>query len=429
MAQVTRRTFAEGIGGASWMLSWPARAQVSQERRWRIVGTARTNSRGPSNPYFVLSLPEVQEIAVAALDGPLSRHSVERALSGSEVGLEHLLATDVLAADRVGRFRLAFTVVPREDMLLLRSVASLAGRSLADALLERRDAFETAFASYELAHVDRGVLAMALVGCVVLDWDGLGVAVSEGMRTPPVLKPNGDKYLMTMLEAAPDVSVRGLYWGSHSNVGGDPALAFTTFGDHETPERLAFPDLVGLISDDDLPDYIGPDLRAAIAATLSDALRGRQDTIARVLMRLREGPIAADAFGVDEVTRNLLTRLSYVKRERGAWYAAAPVLTHARDADMIESVRTIGRDVVRTWLRENYDPVRAQLAGLRSVAAGVPYERVFTRVWHDLFGWANHYLSHSGMLCDPYGPHALWEGYVPFVWEESMRLYEGTGIF
>jgi hypothetical protein len=57
------------LGSAAWgLLAAPAAAQILT-RRWRVIGTANTNSRGVDNPYFVLSRPEVQAIAERALGG------------------------------------------------------------------------------------------------------------------------------------------------------------------------------------------------------------------------------------------------------------------------------------------------------------------------------------------------------------------------
>jgi hypothetical protein len=212
-------------------------------------------------------------------------------------------------------------------------------------------------------------------------------------------------------------------------VTGDPAVAFTSFGDHESPYRLAFPDLVGLTSSADFNERMPPSIRELLAAILRQGLGESQRSAGEIMVRLRDGPMSASALAANGEVLSLLTELAYVRQTGSVFHAAVPVFTRGKDMDLLARVRALGRESVRAWLGANYESVRDRLVTLRAVAAGVPYEIVFTQVWHDLFGWANYYLSLEGILCNPYGPDTAWEGYVPFVWEESLRLYEGTGIF
>jgi len=313
--------------------------------------------------------------------------------------------------------------------LLMRQVANPAGASLAAALLSERSQFDAAFARYDLANIDRGLLAMALVGCVVLDWDGLDVTAEDGLRVPPVQRPNGDKFLMSMIESAPDLSVRALYWGSHSEGTSDRNVVLTTFGDHENPRRLGFPDLNSRVSGANLEEFAPQDVARRLASILHDGIEGEQDEAGRIMMRLREGPAPAEALGGTANTIRLLQALRYIQTIDGACRAHIPVFSAVRDGAMLEDVRARGRRIMRDWLRENYAPLRDRLGELRSVRAGVPYDVVFTQIWHDLFGWANYHLVQDGFLYDPYGPNAEWVSFAPFVWEASLNLYAGTRIF
>ncbi|MEZ5995928.1 MAG: hypothetical protein R3C25_09240 [Hyphomonadaceae bacterium] len=424
----SRRTALAATLSAITATGWPL-AAMAQARRWSIAGAASTGSSGWDNPYNVLGETAVQELAAAALDGPLTRADVDRRLSGTGITVQNLIATDVLRRLPNGRYALAFNVVPREDKLLARSVADGAGASLAAAFLAEQAAFGAAFARYDLPHVDRGVLAMALVGCVVLDWDGLGVTASDGWRASPQRKPNGDVFQMTMSEISPDVSVRALYWGSHNTATEDGATVLSTFGDHEAPNRLGFPDVTSRVSTNDMQAYAPSDVARALANALNSGMRAQQDEVGRIMMRLREGPATPEELGAERTTQRLLEGLLYVRNESGRYHAHVPVISAAHDAAMVEEVRAHGRAIMRAWLGQNYARVREQLSGLRSVRAGVPYEIVFTQLWHDLFGWTNYHLVREGFMYDPYGPDAEWVSFVPFVWEASLNLWEGTGLF
>lgn len=424
----TRRaalTASIGLVAASGL---PALAQAV--RRWNVSGTASTNSSGPENPYYVLGNASVQDVVYAALEGPLTRRDVENRIAGTDISLQNLIDTDVLRPAGRGRYALAFNVVTREDMRLVREVADPAGASLAAAFLAERAAFDAEFARYDLPHVRRDVLALALVGCVVLDWDGLDVTAEDELRVPPVRKPNGDRFLMTMSEIAPDVSVRALYWGSHNATTDDGAMVLSTFGDHEAPRRLGFPDIVSHYPSATFTDHAtSPDAARAIASIVRGAMIAERDVTGQIMRQLRAGPATADALGAQARTLRLLTALRYMRQDGDAFHTQVPVFTVGADSPMLDAVRDRGRRIMRTWLTQNYASLREQLAGLRALRAGVPYQVVFTQIWHDLFGWANNHLARDGFVYDPYGPDAEWVSFVPFVWEAPLRLHAGTRIY
>jgi hypothetical protein len=414
------------------LASAPASAQ--QQRRWSVTGTASIVSSGMDDPYALLGLPQVQRLAERALSGPLSEADIQGALSGTSATIEQILNADILRR-RGDRYVLGFNVVTADDKRLIRTVANPAGRRLADMILAERPRFERIMARYDLPGVDRDLLAMALIGCVMLDWDGLGVTAEGHYRTRPVRKANGDTYIMTMLEVAPGVSVRGLYYGSHNNVVAGDRVTLTTFGDHERPRRAGFPDLGGLVTAERMPAFLAPHVAAALATVLQDSLGDHQEVAGPLMVALRDGPRTAAelaaAAGREPAqvgrTLQLLEALLYVERQDDRYRTRIPVFT-ARDAPMLAEFRELGKDVMRRWLEREYGPIRAQLAGLASVRAGVPYEIVFTGLWHDLFGWANYHLAASGFLYDPYGPDAEFVSFAPFVWESSLNLQQGTAI-
>lgn len=426
----SRRALMGAIGGSVALAASPGLAKVQETpvRSWIITGTQNTRSSGPRNPSYVLSNLRVQALVLMALEGPVTRSDIEEWLASTDITLQNLIDTDVLSPADADRYVLAFNVMTRQDLQRLRQVANPAGASLAAAIAEGRPAFERALQRYDLPHVDRGVLTMALIGCVILDWDGLDVTAELGLRVPPVVKPNGDKFLMSMLERAADVSVRALYWGSHSATAADGAVVLTTFGDHEMPRRLAFPDISRRINADTLAGIASGPVAGRLAAALGGRSNVAADDAGRIMLRLRDGPaLRAEIEQAD--TLELLELLRYVRTIDGVCHAHVPVFTAARDIGMLNEVRSVGRGILASWLETHYASVRSQLRELSAVHAGVPFERVFTQVWHDLFGWANYHLVRQGLMYDPYGPDAEWVSFVPFVWEASLDLYAGTRIF
>lgn len=415
-------------------LALPAAPGSAQQGRWSITGTASTVTSGFDNPYELLALPQVQRLAERALSGPLTEAEVVAALAGTGATLQQLVTADILRPES-GRYVLAFNVVTAADKRLIRSVADPAGRRLAAMIAEEWPRFERILARYDLAGVDRDLVAMALVGCVMLDWDGLGVTAEQGYRTRPVRKANGDAYLMTMMENMQGLSVRALYWGSHNNQVAGDRIMMTTFGDHESPRRAGFPDIIDQVSTSRLSQFLARDVAGALATVFSDSLSEHQGRAGPIMIALRDGPrTAAELAGLTSAepaelarTLRLLQALPYVDREGEAYRSRIPVFT-ARDAAMLAEFRAAGKDLMRRWLAEEYAPIREQLAGLSAVRAGVPYEIVFTQIWHDLFGWTNYHLAARGLVYNPYGPDAEFVSFVPFVWERPLNLIEGTAI-
>jgi hypothetical protein len=414
-----------------------AASAARADERFLITGAANVSSSGLQSPYYVLAKPEVQELAYAALNGPMPREQIERALARSEARIDDLLALDILRPTADGRFALGFNVETVADKRLVRRVAEPAGRSLAKAILAERPRIDAIAARYDLAGVDRREVLWALVACVMLDWDGLGVTAEEGYRQPPVRRPNGDKFQMSMLENAPDVSVRALYWGSRNEQAAGGEVVMTTFGDDETPDRLGFPDIKGRVGSRKLLAYAPQPGASALSGALYDRLDQLQDDAARIMVALRKGPASAQALagaaGLDAAqtgkTLKLLVALRYVRSEGDLYRANVPVFTAARDEALLSEFRALGKDIMRRWLKANYAGVKRELAGLSAVKAGLAYDVAFTAVWHDLFGWTNYHLAQAGYLYDPYGPDAEFVSFAPFVWEAKLNLYEGTKIF
>src|SRR5687768_16660909 len=149
-------------------------AEAQRARDYALSGAALVRqSTGLNNPYTLLRRPEARAIATAALEGPLSSERLAALLRGSDVQIDNLLETSVLRRNPDGTYGLAMTVLTVEDRELIDRVSDPMGRSLAEAFLRERAAFDRILSRYDLEGVDPAMVRMALIGCVVLDWDGL----------------------------------------------------------------------------------------------------------------------------------------------------------------------------------------------------------------------------------------------------------------
>jgi hypothetical protein len=110
----------------------------------------------------------------------------------------------------------------------------------------------------------------------------------------------------------------------------------------------------------------------------------------------------------------LLKNIQYVVNTGDTYTAAIPVLT-ADDAEMVQGVISLGRDVMTLWLQENYKNMEKDLTQLTPTRQGVPFENVFTQVWHFVFGLANRKMVRSGLFADPYAADRTYKGFLPVV--------------
>jgi hypothetical protein len=51
---------------------------------------------------------------------------------------------------------------------------------------------------------------------------------------------------------------------------------------------------------------------------------------------------------------------------------------------------------VSAWLREHVPGIERELFGLTAVRSGLPFEALFTQIWHEIFGSVTRDLARSG---------------------------------
>lgn len=414
---------ASVLAGSTPALAVP----VAGERlSFGLVGNAA--GEGVHNPTDLLSEAVIQDLMIALARHSMSEEEVRSALAGSDAKVADLIETGLVRKAPDGRFVIAIALFTAEDGRLIRSVTARAAASLADALLRDRSGFDRTLARYDLPGADRKAVAMALVGCALLDWDGLTVTHELGLRTQAPDRGRLGQYSVWAREKADDLSIRGVYWGSHSNQFGEGW--FTSFGDHHSLPRLALPDLEWSVGSAALDARFPKPLRLQMATAVREALAASEGDAMKIMLALRSGSaeraVLLAAAGLEAgrggKALGLLRELGYVRIDGDLVLSRVPVFTTVQDGAMIAAVKLQGEIVLKRWLKANAPSIRAELASLSALKAGVPYEELFTQLWHDIFGLTNLELVRRGWLADPYGPETAFNGFVPFVWQAGLKL-------
>jgi len=391
------------------------------------VGITGSNSlKGLKDPVTVAKFPEVSVLLQAVADEPRSAGYIERSLANSKASLDLLLELGLLRAWG-DRYAIGFAYLTLEDHALLMTALAPFAESLAESFRDRWPEFTALFDAYDARGVAVGELAFAAIGAISLDWDGLEITAQKGLRITADNLPDGREFLIWAKEQSNEVNNRGLYWGSHNTVAN--GIQFTTFGDHYSLPRLGLPDLLWGTSKrvadiDGAPRPLGIRLDNALKPYYRDDFLKDSGAILRVL---REGPATSRSVsveaGVDEghayAILALLQDLHYVRGGEDAYVLAIPYFSLA-DKPMIDAVRALCWQLMDVWLDDNSAAVKDGLGGLNAIQHGVPYEQLFTEIWHYLFGMTNKALVESGHFADPYADERLFKGMMPFAFDTEI---------
>lgn len=383
-----------------------------------------TGSEGGSGYSLIMSRRAVQKALLEVARAPKGAELLREMLEDAGVDLQDLERLK-LVRRQGGEYVISFPLFTREDVRKVRAAAENAAGSLVDVLLAHRAPIDDALQNYEAKKVDRKALAFIVIGCFSLDWDGLDLTAERGYRSLPEV--TADSAFMPWAEEKSELSLRGIYWGSHNACEGD--LCFTTFGDHFSLPRYALPDLLwhGQFPPHlarEVPDESKPALERVKHMPASHLLRHAGD----IMFALRDGPKTLEELAhfvgvATEAARALLTLLGgleYAGKGEEHFHALAPVLSE-RDGALVRQLRRIGWESVDAWLQNSYDELKAQLSDLTAARYGVPFPVMFTQIWHYVFGTANRRLVEAGMFVDPYAPSRRYKGFVPVVWHQSLR--------
>lgn len=408
------------VGSAA--LSDGVRAQSTADAfQTGITGSAPS---GPSNPTTMMNDAAVRRLILRLAERAVPLAEAEESLGGGSYTVTSLVEAGLARVDG-GSVHIALNYVSADDQRLIASKARGYGREIADLVLERRAELMAAVAPLADTEDEKRAILYFLVGCMALDWDGLGFTESAEFRAGATVTGPGFAYTPWMKENAPDTSRRGLYWGSHNRPLGD--YTFTTFGDHEAVPRVALPDLFFSVANpfSSLETPEGATAARRLFGSYSGAIL---TDIASVLVAIHDGATSAPAIeaatGVAPANVTailaLLEPIHYVTSEPGGLFRLEVTVLKSDAKPAAERVVGIVRDVMDRWHQRRYAEVRRELGGLTGLERGIPFEVVYTEIWHYIFGYANLFLAEKGLLADPYAEGAPFRGFLPFLWDSSI---------
>lgn len=388
-----------------------------------ITGTL--SASGLESPLYVLSYSSIQQLMLDASTGPVSEARIEEALRDTPVHRDDLVRLGLLAPSASG-YRINYLLLTTHDQQEIYRVTERFGADLAATFDASRPEFDELLAAYPNAAL-RDAVTFALIAGFVLNWEGLELTTELGLRVAPSLHENGDRYLVHSSEIGAELETTGMYWGSHSFPG--RSATFTTFGDGPSQPRIGgIPDVFFGPADEGLARLrAAPEVYAAVRNHYVTYIGAALEDAGDIMMALSGGPRSRDELraGTEmsaerfDATLGLLAGTGYITEQDGRYGPSVVVLGRADSALVVGSV-TLGRSVTRSWLDANYAELERALTHLSPLAQGLPFDLVFSEVWHAVFGFATRQLVEVEFYIDPYGPASAFHGFVPVVWHPSL---------
>lgn len=439
------RRIASLLSVVSAMLSAkpePATGQAPRSFTSGYAGTIPPDPRHLARAFF--DEPLVRSLIYKAESGPLPGERVAAVLKTTSVTVEDLVRLRLLKAAR-DSFSLGFAYFTAADQRLVAAVAGEVVPSLVQAYLRRCPQFADVLAQLRMDSVSTSRVAFALIGGFSLNWDGLRITKARGYRVPITVSGPGFHYSFWASEEVPELDHRGYYWGSSTfptdqyDLSPNADYSFSSFRDPFSDPRMNFPDLLLMPA-----NRMAPAIREAATAIglVDDTSFGRRS--AGVLGLRRGSELANILFALRETSSNvnrlaartrippptlaaelrLLQRAEYVSRDRnGRWSLAVPVLEGA-DSTVVSGVLALSELVLTEWLEEHYPTLRRRLHSLTAVRQGVPFEALFTQVWHELFGRTTKEMVRAGVVFDPRGGSVRYPGSLGVLWRRSLFPFD-----
>lgn len=387
-----------------------------------ITGSAPSEPR--RNPTAILQPPEVQRLILAIAERPMARAELEAATAGQFFTIEDMVAVGLLR-EEAGTYRIDFNLLRIEDQKKILDVSEDMGRDLAEAFLQRRGELESIARGRRQPGSLSAEFLYIVLGCFSLDWDGLDLTEEEGWRLAAQRVIDGQEFTPWAKERGAEISLQGLYWGSHNSSAG--GTTFTTFGDHYSLPRFGFPDLLWI----NTTSFRGLEGLEKEEKTVAQMLAAYEadvaEDVSRVMMELGDEALDAGMLGERTgIAESKLDRIlafleaaEYIGKVGETWRATVLVL-QPEDAAAIDAIVAMGRETMLEWHEANYDLLRDALSDLTPIRNGVPFERVYTEIWHFIFGFANRTLVEEGLFADPYAEERRYKGFLPAVWSTVL---------
>ncbi len=414
-----------GLAASAVTLTLSVSGLLAQEELPLQVGiTGSTPSHHTKNPSYILGSAEVQQLILEIAAEPRRHAYIKEAIADRPFTVEDMVTAGLLREED-GRYWIDFNLLRVEDQRAILEVSERLGRDLAEAFLARRDVFEDLAATHGQPHLDDAYLFYIVLGCFSLDWDGLDLTRERGYRAGAQRTIEGQSFTPWAKERGVAVSLEGLYWGSHNQTTSD--FTFTSFGDHHSLPRFGLPDMLWSTRSAFSRYADIPNAQRAAARMVAVYRKDALEDVARVMLALRTHDLAAGTLasetGIEEekVGRilDLLDVAEYVER-RGDTYSGRALVLTSDDAEMVRGMLAEGRRIMAAWHEANYDALKDRLSDLTPTRNGVPFERVYTEIWHFIFGIANRTLVERGFFADPYAEGNRHQGFLPAVWANGI---------
>lgn len=386
--------------------------------------TGRIDASGLDNPEYVLSFVSVQRLMLDAVQGPVTKEAIQKAVQGTPVTLDHLLRLELLREDQ-DAYWLNYLLLTVRDQEKIYQVGAHYGQSLAEAFRSHKTEFSSIINRYPIAAL-RPQLMFDLIAGVAMDWEGLDLTTELGYRAQPPRHAVGGVYLVHSKEEGARLDITGLYWDSQDAPGSK--MSFATFGDGASLPRLrGLPDVFDGLENAMEAWRNSPEIFSAL----------RSEYITLVLLAIDDASqlINAVGNGIDtdeglakqlplpndrrEAALHLLTAIGYLKEVEQHYFLGVPVLTE-KDKPLVDATLKLSREIMTDWLQRNYPSMKNDLSTLSPMRNGLPFSLAFSEVWHYEFGFATKSLAESGFYGNPRAQGNRYEGYVPLVWANSV---------
>jgi len=352
------------------------------------------------NPFRIMREEIAAEILHILNKGPLTISGISKVISRDEASIEmvikSLLKINALRKEN-GKCRVNFAIFSKEDQRIIFNIGKKYGKQLASELLNHRKELSNSAKEVSCANfITKDKILFALVGCFGLDWHSLEELEKMNFLRLHKKQPGKRDYLLLGRERS-GISIRRLYWGSHSESVGK--YTFTSFGDDAGP-RSCLPDTLWQASGA-VSEHIKGDrgLREAFANALSLYGKNLLRDCGQALELLARGDVVKN-MKFQEFILSFLERLEYISRKGKHYNIRIPVFL-PKDEEIIRKIEKRTSKVACDFVAQKYPEMKDALSKTRPILNKVPIDEVFNDVWHKIFAYCNMFLAEEGFMYDP----------------------------
>ena len=366
------------------------------------------NTKESLNPLTTMKKDEVKEFLLELNSNPTEKDRLLERYPSLEEEIEKLLKLDVLREEK-GTVYVNFTLTDEEDMGILFDVCESYAENLADQIEKNIDVVFDSLEEYENKKITKEKLSFLMIGCYLLDWGALELIRKWGIADHRKPQPGDNEYLLWG-ECEVQQSLKEIYWGGHMYEG--EKYTFHTFGDHsEDTKRIAFPDLIyefDKMSFEGNKEYKSLlfDKRVELLEELGNIL----DIIGKSGKKKDE---LFNEVNNDSLSNSLdlLKKLGYIEKNNEKYYLSIPYF-ESQDTQLIFEAISPLLPIIKEWMEDNLDRLEDDVAEIKPIKNGVPFEEVYIQIWHYIFGLTNKKLAGRGIIYDTYSD-PLHKGYLP----------------